>query len=480
VIFQLRLLKLYLFFGLIFSQYSHAHSIDERYDLPLPLNFFIFGSALVVLISFIGVLLVFTKPSIQTRFPIVLLSNLNNHFLLKISKLTFQISSVVIFFVVIGACFWGDANPLQNLAPNFIWMTWWLGLSLFISIFGNIWPLLNPWLNIYQFIQQLISTPKPKVIPIPTPIFSWNSLFFATLFLFVWSWLEVVYPVAFVPYRIGYLILIWSCISFLGIFLVGKNRWLQHVDFFSIYFNYLGNFSLFTYSSSQKALLLRPWGMGLIKSNSEQSPSGQAGFIIAMLTTVLFDGLYGNQLWLFFEKPFEKLIPKSMDMNGYWIGTIGLLFTWCMFYLIYQLTCYLSKKMCRSVNVKHLANDLAPSLIPIAIAYLIAHNFSSFMIQVQNIIFLISDPFNLGWDLFQTKNFRPNIALIDASFTWYLAVGSIVIGHILAILICHLIILQKTSSKKEVFYLSMPMTITMILLTMMSLIIIAEPMANSA
>jgi len=168
-----------------------------------------------------------------------------------------------------------------------------------------------------------------------------------------------------------------------------------------------------------------------------------------------------------------------MDVNGYWIGTVGLISTWFVFYLIYQLTCYISKKLCSSTNVNHLANDLAPSLIPIAIAYLIAHNFSSFMIQVQNIVFLISDPFNLGWDLFHTKHFRPNIALIDAGFTWYLAVGAIVIGHIVAIWICHLIILKKTSSKKEIFFLSLPMTITMILLTMMSLIIIAEPMTNS-
>jgi hypothetical protein len=479
VIVQCRLPKLFIFFGLICSQYCHAHSIDERYDLPLPLNFFVFGSALVVLISFISVLLVFTKPSIQTRFPIVLFRNINNNSLIKISKLSLQILSLVLFFVVLGACFWGDANPLQNLAPNFIWMAWWLGLSLLISIFGNIWPLLNPWLNIYQLIQRLFFMQESKIVSLPTPIFPWNGLFFATLFLFIWSWLEVVYPVAFVPYRIGYLILIWSCISFLGMFLIGKNRWLQHIDFFSIYFNYLGKFSLFTFSPSQKALLFRSWGMGLIKSNSELSPSGQAGFIIAMLTTVLFDGIHGSQMWLLFEKPFEKLIPKSMDINGYLIGTAGLLLTWCVFYLIYQLTCYVSKKMCASVKVKHLANDLAPSLIPIAIAYLIAHNFSSFMIQVQNIVFLISDPFNLGWNLFHTKNFRPNIAMIDAGFTWYLAVGAIVIGHILAILICHLIILQKTSSKKEVFYLSMPMTITMIVLTMVSLIIIAEPMTNS-
>lgn len=480
MIVQRRLPKLFIFFGLICSQYCHAHSIDERYDLPLPLNFFVFGSALVVLISFIGVLLVFTKPSIQTRFPIVLFRNINNNSLITISKLSLQTLSIVLFFIVLGACFWGDTNPLQNLAPNFIWMTWWLGLSLFISLFGNIWPLLNPWLNLYQLIQRLFSKQDSKIVSFPTPIFPWNSLFFATLFLFIWSWLEVVYPVAFVPYRIGYLILIWSGISFLGIFLIGKNRWLQHIDFFSIYFNYLGKFSLFTYSPAQKALLLRPWGMGLIKSNSDQSSSGQAGFIIAMLTTVLFDGLHGNQIWLLFEKPFEKLIPKSMDINGYLIGTAGLLLTWCVFYLIYQLTCFLSKKMCPNINLKHLANDLAPSLIPIAIAYLIAHNFSSFMIQVQNIVFLISDPFNLGWDLFHTKNFRPNIAMIDAGFTWYLAISVIVIGHILAILICHLIILQKTSSKKEVFYLSMPMTITMIALTMMSLIIIAEPMTNSA
>ena len=476
--FYSRLTKLLTFIGLMMSQYCHAHSIDERYDLPIPLNFFIFGSALVVFISFIGVLLIFTKANTNSRFPIVLLQNINTNRTLQIIKICLQIFSVVLFFVVLGACFWGNKNPLENFAPNFIWMTWWLGLSLFIAIFGNIWPLLNPWLNMIQFFQIAFLKDSPKVVSTPKSIFPWNSLFFATLFLFVWCWLEVVYPIAFVPYRIGYLILIWTFINFVCILFFGKQRWLQQIDFFSIYFNYLGKFSLFNYSSSQKAILFRPFGIGLINSKSQLSPSGQAGFIIAMLTTVLFDGLHGNQMWLLFEGPFEKLIPKSMDINGYWIGTAGLLLTWCFFYLIYQLTCYISKTMCSSTHVKHLANDLAPSLIPIAIAYLIAHNFSSFMIQVQNIIFLISDPFNLGWDLFHTKDFRPNIALIDAGFTWYLAVGSIVIGHIMAIWICHLIILQKTSSKKEVFYLSMPMTMAMILLTMMSLIIIAEPMTN--
>ena len=121
---------------------------------------------------------------------------------------------------------------------------------------------------------------------------------------------------------------------------------------------------------------------------------------------------------------------------------------------------------------------MAPSLIPIAIAYLVAHNFSSFVIQAQNIIYLISDPFHLGWNIFGTIEFRPNIAILDAGLIWYLALFSIVFGHILAIVICHFILLKITSTKREMLYLSLPITFIMVLLTMMSLIIIAEPMIN--
>ena len=476
--FQLKNINLFIF-CLSLSPLAFSHSIDERYDLPLPLDLFIYGSGAVVFFSFLGIFLLFTKVNHQINYSFVIFKNISKNNFWRLLKIALQICSCILFFVILGACFWGNPNPLDNLAPNFIWITWWLGFSICIGLFGDFWPLVNPWIIIFNVLEKFIF-PHRSLIASNSTIFS-NTAYIATFFLFLWSWLEVVYPVAFVPKQIGYLIIIWTVISFTLMLLYGKLYWKYHIDFFSIYFSILGKFGLFAYDYKKDSLIIRPLGFGLSVNITNQSePKGLSAFIIAMLSTVLFDGLHGNQVWIIFELFIENNFSFLIDANRYVIGTIGLFMTWLIFFSVYQLSCWVSQKLCPSLELKNLADRLALSLIPIAIAYLVAHNFSSFVIQVQNIVYLISDPFHRGWNIFNTVNFRPNIAILDAGFTWYLALSSIVIGHIMAIFICHFMILKITNSKKEIIGLSLPITFIMVLLTMMSLIIIAEPMTNSA
>ena len=110
---------------------------------------------------------------------------------------------------------------------------------------------------------------------------------------------------------------------------------------------------------------------------------------------------------------------------------------------------------------------------------MIAHGFSSLIIQGQNIVFLVSDPLSLGWDLFGTAEYRPNIGIIDAGTTWYLAVSSIVIGHIIALVLGHQLTMKVAPVTRAVSLITLPQTVLMILFTMLSLIIIAEPMTTS-
>lgn len=479
MIFFLYLIKRLLPLCFFISHSSFAHSINERYDLPLPLHFFLTGGALVVFVSFIGFVFAFTTSKTSPTYQLTIIKDVSKNSYVRYVKIGLQLFSLLFFIVVLGACFWGNPNPLQNLAPNFIWIVWWLGLSLFVSLFGNIWPLLNPWRTLYQWAAKF-SLPLNRTAVLTQKHFHGiNGLYVATFFLGLWCWLEVISPVAFVPYRIGYLILAWSFIQFWGLLLFSPGYWFSSVDFFSVYFKWLGKFGLFSYQQDQDSLIIQPWGLGLIYSSSQATQNGLASFLIAMLATVLFDGLHGNQIWLVFETFIGKFLPQAMDINGYFIGGFGLLLTWLFFFLFYQLSCKIARIICPHISAPNLANELAPSLIPIAIAYLIAHNFSSFMIQVQNFVFLISDPFHMGWDLFYTAQFRPDIGLIDASVTWYIAVIAIITGHVVAIWLCHLIVLQKTTSKKDLLLLSLPLTFSMILLTMTSLLIIAEPMTNS-
>ena len=80
--------------------------------------------------------------------------------------------------------------------------------------------------------------------------------------------------------------------------------------------------------------------------------------------------------------------------------------------------------------LKRLAGQFVLSLVPIAIAYHLAHYFSMLAIAGQFIIPLVSDPFGYGWDLFGTTLYRIDIGLVDARFIWYLSVTAIVTGHI--------------------------------------------------
>jgi hypothetical protein len=84
-----------------------------------------------------------------------------------------------------------------------------------------------------------------------------------------------------------------------------------------------------------------------------------------------------------------------------------------------------------------------------------------------------------GWEIFSTANFRPNIGLIDAKMTWYLAVFSIVAGHMIALILNHCLALRLVSSTQKAALLTLPQAVLMILFTMLSLIIIAEPMTTS-
>ena len=124
----------------------------------------------------------------------------------------------------------------------------------------------------------------------------------------------------------------------------------------------------------------------------------------------------------------------------------------------------------------HIAGVFAPALIPIAIAYHLAHNFSSLIIQGQNVFILISDPLGLGWNLFGTANLYPNISILDAKIVWYVALISIVIGHMVSIFLTHLVALREFNNSSLASKASLPLTILMILFTAVSLIILAEPL----
>jgi hypothetical protein len=132
----------------------------------------------------------------------------------------------------------------------------------------------------------------------------------------------------------------------------------------------------------------------------------------------------------------------------------------------------------KTTTISELAKTFILSLVPISIAYHLAHYLGFLLIQGQMIIPLISDPAGLGWDIFGTANYKPNIGIIDARFAWYASIVFIVIGHISAAYLSHVAAAQKFKDYKIALLSQYPMMVLMVLYTMLSLWMIAQPIVE--
>ena len=88
-------------------------------------------------------------------------------------------------------------------------------------------------------------------------------------------------------------------------------------------------------------------------------------------------------------------------------------------------------------DVRGLAAYFAPSLVPIALAYVLAHYFTFIVYQGQALGYLVSDPLGNGSDLFGTAGAGIDYGLLFTEVVWYVEVAALVIGHLAALAVAH-------------------------------------------
>jgi hypothetical protein len=477
---------------------AQAHGFEERYDLPVPLAYVIAGACATVLLTF--VVAVFFMRQTAQQVPLAdatpAPSSARSSTALPAppasgrAKALWLVTGLawLLFALTIASALWGSSDPLMNLAPTLVWIVWWVGLSFAVVLLGNVWPVLDPWGTTFDVLNACakhLGLARGLSLGWAWP--AWLGAWPAAALLLAWCWLEVVYPIATAPFKLGCIALVWTVVNIGGMACFGRDVWQRHADVFALYFASLARLAPVQWQANYPFVQLRSMGTGLIETPVKHS-AGQIGFVMAMLSTVLFDGLHSGAAWLVFEQGLKKVALRWMDMNGYFAGTVGLVVVWLVFLLAYVLTCFAcARLMVPSAQHKQSATSgaqiaalFAPTLIPIAAAYNIAHNFSNLLIQGQTILQLLSDPFGKQWDLFGTAKWYPDISIVDAKLTWYVAVISIVLGHVVSIWLSHRVALRQGLSPRRTAVATLPLTLLMMAYTAISLIVIAEPMVTPA
>lgn len=492
--------------GLVGS--AAAHGFGQRYDLPVPLWLYTLGAAATVVVSFLVVgVFVRATPGQHTSPRLNLLRSPAGRFLAHPWLLVgVQLVSVVVFIAGILAGLFGQQNPTKNLAPTLVWVIWWVGLAYVSALIGNLWALVNPWKILFGWAEQLYrhvtcGAELSRAWPYPRTLGVWPGV----LLFLVFAWVELVFEDAAAPSVLAGLALLYSAITWTGMFLFGKEVWLRYGEAFSLVFGLLARFAptevrvtdtrvcqdcrvcgehngvcIDCYACfarakpNQREWNLRPFAVGLFQS--ETLSLSETVFVLLLLATVTFDGFLATPLWVGMEAALQEVVSGLGNGGLRVIRTFGLLVFPLLFLEIYFLVsvcmALASKKRLAAVR---LARVFALSLVPIAIAYHMAHYFSFLLIQGQSIIPLVSDPFGWGWNLFGSAGYRVNIGVVGARFGWYMAVITIVVGHIIAVYVAHRVAMCTLRDQTLALRSQYPMLALMVGYTVVSLWILAQP-----
>jgi hypothetical protein len=460
---------------------ASAHGFGQRYDLPIPLSFYLLGAAAAVVVSFIIVgLFVRELPRARPYTGLDLMATALGRWIASPSLvLALKLLALTGFIITIVAGFRGDQNPYRNIAPTMVWTIAWVGLAYVSAFVGNLWAAINPWRTIFEWVETMVQgiTGRPELglrLPYPAALGVWPAF----LLLLAFSWIELVYPNPAVPRTIAWLALAYSILTFTGMFLFGRDCWLERGEVFTLVFGTFARFApIEIRTSPHRQMWLRPFGAGLVEGGA--ASTSMMAFVLLLLATVLYDGALGTPEW----GKLEGAITAHMSALGGFklvaIRTAGLVAFWLVFCGAYVgVSAIMSAVTERRLAPLVIARSFAFTLVPIAIGYHFAHYFTFLLIQGQYIIPLASDPFGFGWNLFGTAGYRVDIAIVDARFTWLTAVTAILIGHVAAVYLAHVKAMQVFDARSVALRSQVPLTGLMVVYTFVSLSILAEPIVE--
>lgn len=452
-----------------------AHGLGQRYDLPLPLNFYLLASGAAVAVSFVILAVFMRRPqdaSYRSHAHPLLHGTISSPVVIAV-----QILSVAILVLLVAAGLFGHQNPFKNITPVTTWVIYWVGVTLLSAFVGNLWPLLSPWTAAFNFaesaVQRLTGKSLQLHLPYPARLSAWPA---CMLFLIL-VWFELVATDRDVPRYIATALIIYSGLTWAGFVIFGRDIWNRNGEAISVALGLFGRFAPLRVHRDQRwHWSLHPYGSGLLA----QQPLDPAmtAFTLLMLGSVTVDGLMETPLWAATAEWLLGTNGAGFQRTYSLLATALLVAGPLALAALYLFVIALMTRIAGGKGFVALAGLFVLTLVPIAIAYHLAHYFSLLMIAGQFIIPLASDPFGFKWDLFGTTLYRIDISIVDARFIWYLSVIAIVCGHIIAVWLAHVTAFRIYDNASIARRSQYPMLALMIGYTMLSLWILAQPIVE--
>jgi hypothetical protein len=411
-----------------------AHGIGAVKDLPIPGWLFLWGAAMVVVLSFLALGALWKRPQLEPRAagrPLpAWLERVLRSAALRI--LLGALSAALLVLVFLTALI-GEPSAGANLAPTFVLVIFWIGLVPVQVLLGNVWAVLNPWLAIADaFAWTWVKLGQTWTPPLAYP--ARLGVWPAAIALFCFAAYELAYSEPADPRALALAIALYSYAMWFGMAAYGRRTWDEHGNGFTVYFGLLARIAPF--GERDGRLVVRAPFSGL--AGAHWTP-GLLAFIAIMLGSVAFDGIGRSPFWqdlrAELEGPYLLDAPRTAELVGTGLSLAGLVGCILVVAVAYVAAVKLAEAM--TPDPRSYTSEFLAGLVPIALVYAVAHYFTLLLIQGQYAIPLASDPFGYGWDVFGTFDYAPNIAPLTPNAVWYIQVATLVVGHVAGLAIAH-------------------------------------------
>ncbi len=336
-------------------------------------------------------------------------------------------------------------------------------------LLGNVWSALSPWKAAADFVawaSRRLGTDREPPFEYPERLGRWP----AAVLLFAFATLELAYVDPASPHALAAAIAVYSVLTWAGATAFGREAWFAYGDGFSVYYGLLARIAPLAKVSGRIVVRWPCSGLAV----RERVP-GTIAFVAVMLGSVLFDGFSRTSIWQdrYYDVQVELLDrPGLADLAGTLMSLAGLALAVGAVGLAFRLAVAGTSRI--AGGGEDLPGAFAASLVPIALVYVVAHYFSLLVLQGQVGVRLLSDPFGWGWDVFGTKAFEPNFTVLTPNAIWYVAVASLVVGHVAGLVLAHDRAVGLYRSPRTAMWSQYPMLALMVAYTVGGLWVLSQ------
>jgi hypothetical protein len=316
---------------------------------------------------------------------------------------------------VLWAGFTGRQVVTDNVATVFTWPVWFRGVALLAVLAGTPWRTLAPWRTVYRGLCRLEGG---RVALRSYPAWgAWPAL--AGLLLLV----GVVGTLTVVPRspRLTAVVVAGYTLAMVGGAVLFGPTWFDRADPLGVLYRLFGRVAAVsvgrTGAGKMTVTLRRPWAA------CQRGVGGPAlvVFVVAAVYTVSFDGFTNTRLYqtLLFGTRETLGTGPATSIGLYAVGLVA-------FVVVFVAAVAAGDRLAGGAPLAAGLRGFAPTVVPIAAAYEVAHNYPYVLRSTARLAELaggVALPDPLGW--------------LPLSAFWATQVALVVAGHVVAVVAAH-------------------------------------------